>query len=80
MHPDWCLNFSKQIVSKSISKKLPVRASARTVAPTSAEPCPKQWGLYFFFPEQQLADTRDSQAWGWSPARSGRVGTQTRMT
>lgn len=66
----------EKILCKSTSEKLPKSALALTVAPHLQSPAPKQLGLYFFFPGQQLAETRDlppprptsPRACGWSPA------------
>lgn len=72
MCPDCALSGEK-ILSKSTSEKLPKSASALTVAPHLQSPAPKQLGLYFFFPGQQLVDTCDPPpALGWSPAQRGR--------
>lgn len=76
MCPDCALSGEK-ILSKSTSEKLPKSASALTVAPHLQSPAPKQLGLYFFFPGQQLVDTCDPpQPWaGALPSVAG-VGTQ----
>lgn len=66
MCPDCALSGEK-ILSKSTSEKLPKSASALTVAPRLQSPAPKQLGLYFFFPGQQLVDTCDPPAPGLEP-------------
>ena len=62
-----CALTGEKILSKSTSEKLPKNASALTVAPHLQSPAPKQLGLYFFSPEQQLADTRDPPGLGLEP-------------